>query len=202
MIQELRDAFLTSHPGYVFGVCNGLLCPLEAGPGQPVFKEGGLRYTEWVTYIQNTTEELMAEVRSLPFTIPGLTASECLAYKMLSNQPFVAPVIPTVDTMIDLHRAICWYESIWRDHRLSDGAMIQRNYYTAAIWSKYVVKILMEKEGLAREGAEAVLAFLYEPYCVYPKNTLVAFETLTAYADKKGICVREAQTMLERHIPP
>ena len=201
-LEELRDAFLAPHPGYAFGVCNGLLCPLESGHSeQPVFKDGGPRYTEWVTYIQTTIEELMAEVRSLPFTIPGLTVGECLSYKMLSNQPFSAPVIPTVDKMKALNNAICWYESLWRDHRLSYGAIVQRNYYTAAVWCKYVVKAFMEKEGLTREGAEAVLAFLYEPYCVYPKNTMLAFETLTAFANKKGICVREAQTVLESNIP-
>jgi hypothetical protein len=199
-LEDLRDTFLASHPGYAFGVCNGLLCPLESEI-PPVFKDGGHRYTEWVSYIKTVTDELMAEVSSLPFTIPGLTAIECLAYKMRSDLPFVAPVIPTVDKMKALHRAICWYESIWKDHRMSNGAMIQRNYYKAAIWCKYVVKVFMEKEGLTREGAESVLAFLYEPYCVYPKNTLIAFETLTSYADRKGICVRAAQTMLEGHIP-
>jgi hypothetical protein len=202
-LEDLRDAFLASHPGYAFGVCNGLLCPLEAGlPGSPpAFKDGGPRYMEWVSYIQTVTEENMAEVRSLPFTIPGLTAIECLTYKMRSDQPFVAPVIPTVDKMKALNNAICWYESIWKDYRMSNSAMNQRNYYRAAIWCKHIVKVFMEKEGLTREGAEAVLAFLYEPYCVYPKNTLAAFEALTAFANKKGICVREAQTVLESHIP-
>lgn len=202
-LEDLRDTFLAIHPGYAFGFCNGLLCPLESGlPGQPpIFKEGGPRYTEWLTYIQTATEAVIMDVKSLPFTIPGLTAIECLAYKMRSDQPFSAPIIPTVDKMRALHNAICWYESIWRDPRLSEGAMIQRNYYKAAIWCKHIVKLFVEKEGLTREGAEAVLTFLYEPYCVYPKNTLVAFETLTSFASKKGVCVRTAQTILESHIP-
>jgi hypothetical protein len=202
-LEDLRDAFLATHPGYAFGVSNGLLCPLEIGSAgsPPIFKDGGPRYTEWVTYIQTVTEELIMDVKSLPFTIPGLTAIECLAYKMRADQPFIAPIIPTVDKMKSLHRALCWYESIWRDPRLSEGAMIQRNYYKAAIWCKHVVKLFMEREGLTRQGAESVLAFLYEPYCVYPKNTMLACDTLTSFAAKKGVCVRTAQTMLEQHIP-
>ena len=84
---------------------------------------------------------------------------------------------------------------------MSKASITQRNHYKAAVWGKYVVDALVTKEGLLRNEGEAILTFLYEPHSVYPKDTLLAFKALTAYAEARNINVREAQTILESHIP-
>jgi len=195
---ELRDAFLIQHPGWAFGLVKNsegrFLCPLEAG-SPPLFVEDGPRYIEWVTFIEKATQDLKDDVQSIPLVIPGLTAMECWKYKMLSQQPFMVPPLYTVEKWTRLYRAVTIYTYLGCDARLSDAAREQRNKYRAAIWCESAVESLMKLE-LTREEAQAVLTYMYEPYSIYPSDTLLAHQVFNRYAAQKGILAEDAREVM------
>jgi len=195
---ELREAFLLHHPGWAFGIVKNsegnFLCPLEAG-SPPLFIEDGPRYTEWVTFIEKATQDLKDDVQNIPLIIPGLTSVECWQYKMLSQVPFTMPQLCSVDKWTRLYRAVTIYTYLGCDTRLSDAAREQRNRYRATIWCNKTVESLMKLELTCKE-AQAVLTYMYEPYSIYPPDTLLAHQVFNRYAIKNGIRTEDAREVM------
>jgi hypothetical protein len=197
-MEDLRNAFLLHHSGWAFGLVKNsegcFLCPLEAG-SPPLFVEDGPRYTTWVNYIEQASQDLKDDVHNVPSIIPGLTSVESWKYKMLSQQPFTMPQLSIVEKWSRLYRATAIYMYLGCDTRLSDAAREQRAKYRAAIWCEATVESLMALD-LTREEAQAVLTYMYEPYSIYKPDTLLAHQVFNRYAIQKGIHSDDAREVM------
>jgi hypothetical protein len=217
-MEDLRKAFLETHPGWTFPITHGWSKQLYPSPplGDPRLKKGAYMgdpdkspwVLEWYYFIYKMTKEvckgelgadlvLREQIQPAVCFFRNLEAAVAVwdHYTGLCKKQRAEKDKQAALQKETRAKAMAAAEEKWRltQERAAQQARVE------AVARANKISALAEKERLTSQDAEAVLAHL-APAGGYQKDTRLALQVINRYAAETGVRVEDAVTILREYI--